>query len=119
MKLITLIAGTFLFLTAHQSVGQEAGQRTSPPMPIGGGLICDTLEQANHAIENPGSSTEGCGILRGQRMATVTLLEVKIHNGLAFQMARYDFLGDPGFNAVQFGFWGQPQRTQASVEIEA
>ena len=81
---------------------------TSPPMFLEGGLICDTLEQAVHNIENPETFSEGCGLLAKPIVGTVTILGVFDHNGLRFHLARYEFVGDNGFNPIQYGFWGVP-----------
>ena len=115
-----LILTLALCLTAQNSLAEGGAPSSSPPMPLSGGLICDTLEQAIEAIQNPQTQVEGCGILRGTRMGTVTPLPVFQHNGRAYRMAMYTFLGDPGFKPVQYGFFGRPVQVEpAKLEVEA
>jgi len=91
-----------------------ADDKTSPPIYLTGGLICDTLDQA---IEQVGKTradvpVSGCGVLRGNLLGTVTILapfETKTHR---FTMARYDFLSGPLEGQSQFGYWGRPVPTQ-------
>ena len=116
-KLIVTLA---LCLIAQNSLAEEGVPSTSPPMPLSGGLICDTLEQAIEAIQNPTTQVDGCGILRGVRMGTVTPLPTFQHNGRVYRMVKYTFLGDPGFNPIQYGFYGRPVQIEpARLETEA
>ena len=82
-------------------------------MNIGGGMICDKLEQVVEFIEGAQQSfPEGCGRLMGTRDATITLLPDHIRDGKAWHLAQYEFKGDvPWGVPIQFGVWGRQTPT--------
>ena len=100
LMISTLIALSF-------AVG-VAGKANAEPKIIGGGLICDTIEDAKLAIA-AAAPVASCGTLKGTALAEVTYLHVFNHNKLRFLIARYDFVGEtPWGNPEQYGFWGAP-----------
>lgn len=96
---------------------------TSPPFVMSGGIICDTLEQAREFATNwrtvGFNGVDGCGVLRGRVLGTVTMmdpLETRTHT---YPMARYDFLAGPLNGQTQYGWFGRPTVKSAAVEVEA
>lgn len=115
MRWPTIIMLWITFFTVNLTYAGE----TSKPMVIGGGLICDTLEQAIEQIETTPRMdfVDGCGRLDGRQVATVTPLAPLHHKGYVFPMVRFDFLSPvPWDNQVQYGFWGKPIKKTAETD---
>lgn len=90
----------------------------SKPLMIGGGYICDTLDQIIELIETKATKQiEGCGRLQGRFPATVTpVVEYKAH-GLNFNLAQYDFVVPVPWGVQrQYGYFGKPTAIKAQLE---
>lgn len=100
-------------LTAAIGTAAHSGpqQKTSPPIRLSGGLICDTLDQVVQQIDSFPSReiVEGCGVLQGSLVGTVTPLGSYESKGKQYNLSRYDFLQRTPFGQIQFGYFGPPK----------
>lgn len=84
------------------------------PRPISGGIICDTLEDAQLALQ--GERPPSCGVLKIPFPAEVTFLDTFVIRDHEFQLARYDFVVPvPWGVQTQYGWWGKPELLDTSL----
>lgn len=109
-----LLSMTLLMTYPHMSVAEE---NTSPPIPLSGGIICDTLDDVIAVIERQPAET--CGRLVIPAVGTVTpVVEYEAH-GMKFYLVRFDFMNPRGFAPIQYGWFGKPQPIPASLGAPA
>jgi len=85
-------------------------QANAKTMQIGGGIMCDSIEEVVRLIKEPASPPTGCGVLNGSALAKVTHLSSVRIGDFVFRIARYDFMGDYSFKETQYGYWGKPMK---------
>ena len=84
-----------------------ATAETSPPFAMSGGIICDTLDDVVTYLDTEVANT--CGRLVTPTVGTVTILGTYVVVNLEYTLVRYDFISPANFNAVQYGWYGQPK----------